>query len=118
MTLIEVIAVLTVLGVVTAIVVPSLVIPPVETVGFGQVVRIGRGAAVARAQTLHLGIDGDGVWRLRDGGEQTVAKGSAPGLPMVNIAFAPSGACLVTSPLPGEWSGWDVARCRPEVRLP
>jgi prepilin-type N-terminal cleavage/methylation domain-containing protein len=113
MTLIEVLVVMTVLGLVSAVVLPALVVPRNEPAGIGQVVRNARALAIRRAQTLRLSVEGSGRWVLRAEAEAVDSGGIATPAP-IELLLSPTGHCRLTSPLPVTWRSWDVSRCRAE----
>ncbi|MBK8247728.1 MAG: hypothetical protein IPK85_10075 [Gemmatimonadetes bacterium] len=115
MTLLEVLVVLAVLGLVTAVVLPSLVVPETEPTGIGQVVRRTRALAITRAQTLRLNVTSDGRWVVRD--EALAIDSGAIATPgQLELWFSPGGRCRLATALPAAWAAWDVTRCRATER--
>lgn len=115
MTLLEVLVVMAVLGLVTAVVLPALVVPPTEPAGIGQVVRRARGLAIARAQTLRLTVAPDGRWVVRDDAF-AIDSGAITAPGRIELWFSPAGHCRLASALPASWTAWDVTRCHATER--
>ena len=111
MTLLEVLVVMAVLGLVTAVVLPALVVPQTEPAGIGQVVRKTRALAITRAQTLRLTVAEDGRWMVRDDA-QAIDSGAIATPGRIELWFSPAGHCRLATALPAAWDGWDVTRCR------
>jgi hypothetical protein len=111
MTLFEVLVVMAVLGLVTAVVLPALVVPQTEPAGIGHVVRKARTLAIARAQTLRLTVADDGRWVVRDDA-QPIDSGAIATPGRLELWFSPAGHCRLATALPTAWGGWDVTRCR------
>lgn len=111
MTLIEIVVAMSVLGLVAAVVLPSLVVPPAEPVSIGHVVRSARGHAIARAQPLVLDVAASGRWQLRTEGGAAVDSGAIDAAFAVAFRLSPAGHCRVATPMPSAWQSWDVARC-------
>lgn len=111
MTLIEIVVAMSMLGLVAAVVLPSLVVPPTEPASIGQVVRNARGRAIARAQPLVLDVAASGRWQLRTEGGAAVDSGAIASAFAVAFNLSPAGHCRIATPMPAQWQSWDVARC-------
>lgn len=117
-TLLELAVALTLIGVVAALALPALATPARREGRLDAVLRVSRGASIARAQSLTLGVASDGAWSLRPGtpGDSTRVLGgmldTAPSAPF-QLQLTPLGVCLLSSPLPAEYGGWDAAACAP-----
>jgi type II secretory pathway pseudopilin PulG len=127
----ELVVVLTLLGVMTALVVPPLTTPVRPATTLAEVVRGARSAALARAQVLQLTVTPGGRWALytlaptdgdtlasgtlapesaTSGGE---AAGTPAGDPSLQLQITALGACLPVPPLSSALRDWDAAACRP-----
>lgn len=117
LTLAEVVVVLVVLGLGTALVLPSFAFPDKRDVTLLDVVRSARASAVARGETLVLRVEATGAWSL-SGHRQpnaALASGQLSGRDVrgVEIGFSPLGGCMLRSSAPQALTAWDVARCAP-----
>ena len=124
-TLLELIVALVVMGVISALVAPSLGAPRERGGGgeLGQVLQAVRGAAIARAQTLSLTVGDDGAWTLTPlapDDSMVVLRGQldAPPSAGFRLQLTAVGACLSSSLLPVEFGTWDAARCAPTRGIP
>ena len=122
-TLLELIVALVVMGIVAALVAPSLGTPRARGGELGQMLHAVRGAAIARAQTLSLTVRDDGAWTLTPlapDDSMVVLRGQLDVSPSVlfRLRLTPVGACLSSSPLPAEFGAWDAARCAPTLGTP
>ncbi len=111
MTLMEVVVVLVILGISTALVTPALL--PVRTpdATLDDVIAGARATAIARAQRLQLTVGVTGSWSLGAPGGEVVASGSlaTTGGQPLRLELSPLGTCVARSGLP---VSWDAARCR------
>ncbi len=115
MTLVELVVVLSLVGLVAAVTLPAIVTPS-EPRGFGQVVRDGRALAVARAQSLRLTITATGAWSLV-ALDSILATGSVASWTLpVELELTPTGACLPRAELPASWRAWDAVQCEAHPR--
>lgn len=122
-TLLELIVALVVMGVISALVAPSLGAPRERGGELGQVLQAVRGAAIARAQTLSLTVGDDGAWTLTPlapDDSMVVLRGQldAPPSAGFRLQLTAVGACLSSSLLPVEFGTWDAARCAPTRGIP
>ena len=122
-TLLELIVALVVMGVISALVAPSLGAPRERGGELGQVLQAVRGAAIARAQTLSLTVGDDGAWTLTPlapDDSMVVLRGQldAPPSAGFRLQLTAVGACLSSSLLPVEFGAWDAARCAPTRGIP
>jgi len=70
-TLLELVVVLALMGLAMAVVAPSLVMrPPSAGEALQRVVTTARRAAINRAQTVTLGVDASGAWRVESAGRE------------------------------------------------
>jgi hypothetical protein len=111
-TLLELVVVLTVLGITAAVVLPSFVLPRASAPTLDMVAQQARERAIARAQSLVLVIGVDGRWMLSTLSEQHVDSGHvlSPGGPMT-IQVSPIGRCALRATSSGAAPAWDAARC-------
>ena len=122
-TLLELIVALVVMGVISALVAPSLGAPRERGGELGQVLQAVRGAAIARAQTLSLTVGDDGAWTLTPlapDDSMVVLRGQLDSPPSAGfrLQLTAVGACLSSSLLPVEFGTWDAARCAPTRGIP
>lgn len=125
-TLLELLVVLALVAVVSAIVGPSVVGRPPREVTLNDAVRAARSAAIARSQVLVLHVAADGRFSLRalpPADTLAVLEGQLRGdpvmrdTPALRLQLSPHGACVPLHPVPAQLQGWDAARCRSEARV-
>jgi type II secretory pathway pseudopilin PulG len=116
-TLLELVAVLFVLGMGAALVLPSFVLPAAPEATVDRLVEGARERAIARAQALTLAVGRDGRWTLATGtpDEAPVDTGHLAVAPAadVRVLVSPLGACVLVAPVAARLGDWDAARCRP-----
>lgn len=117
-TLVEVVVVLVIIGVVSALSLPALLVPRPTPVDVGHVVRVARDAAILRAQPLDLAVTPTGAWRIETSRGDVVTEGRLddPIADSLRVAVGATGTCMLVTPLPSTWSAWDAARCHPVSR--
>ena len=112
-TLLELVVVLSVLGIAAAFVLPSFVLPRQSTSTLDVVAQHARAKAIARAQPLLLEIGPDGRWLLATlpDRQQHVDSGrvESDGVRLW-IDISPIGRCVLRSS-PTRGATWDAARC-------
>jgi type II secretory pathway pseudopilin PulG len=109
-TLLELVVVLTVLGMVAAMATPVLFGAPAEAPSVDGVVAAARASAIARAQTLRLDVAANGAWRLwsPDSPNEPIARGALPPASVpLQLEFTPLGMCLARTAV----SARDAVRC-------
>lgn len=113
-TLLELVVVLTVLGITAAFVLPSFMFARPSVATLDIVAQQARARAIARAQPLTLMIGVDGRWMLATmpDGQQHVDSGQveSPGAPLT-IDVSPVGRCALRAGSPALASAWDAVRC-------
>lgn len=111
MTLMEVVVVLVILGISTALVTPALLPVRAPDATLDDVIAGARATAIARAQRLQLTVGVTGSWSLGAPGGEVVASGSlaTTGGQPLRLELSPLGTCVARSGLP---VSWDAARCR------
>lgn len=118
LTLVEVVAVLVVMGLTAALVVPSLAPPRPGQATLEHVIEASRATAIARSQLLSLRVDREGAWVLAGTpGGAVVREGRLPHSPgrALALQFSPLGSCTPDGPpLPA----WDAARCATTTGTP
>lgn len=121
MTLIELVVAIVIVGIGSALLLPSLGDDWRREPRMGDVVRSARTTALRRAQPLALEISPDGSWRLSlaavDEDAAPLGEGrlrAAPSAPL-RLRLTPLGACIAAAPVPAELEGWDAARCTADV---
>ena len=119
-TLLELLVVLVLLGLLTALTTPALLRSrPDDAPSDARVLASARSAAVRRGETLVLDVAPDGRWRLlvaradsaplSDG---TLASATMPR----RILLTPAGLCLPDDDADASAAPWDAAACRPAAR--
>jgi len=122
-TLLELLVVLLVIGLVTALAAPALVRPQPADVAESSATRVidrARAAAVRRGETLALDVSRDGRWTLLVAHADSLPLDSGtldtrePRVPR-RLVLSPLGLCLpdATDDAPGDaTAAWDAAACR------
>ena len=119
MTLLELIVVLSLLGLMLAVVAPSFIIPAARTESdFARVLDTARRAAILRAEPVTLSLAADGPWRI-DGdatpGAPPIATGllRAPAGRAIRVRISPLGTCVLeTADDNSVVSMWNAVGCR------
>ncbi|MCC6769873.1 MAG: prepilin-type N-terminal cleavage/methylation domain-containing protein [Gemmatimonadaceae bacterium] len=115
-TLLELLVALALVGGMLALVAPALRRPPSRDGQLETVLRAARSAAIARAQTLTISVDGHGNWSVRPlppGDSVEVLGGTLDTPPSVSfeLQLSTMGACTPATVVPPELAGWDAASC-------
>ena len=97
-TLIEVIVVLVLMALATALVAPALVTPRDHTAAITDVIGHGRALAIRRAEAVELRVAPSGAWRLdgiasSEAGPLATGTMTAPPAAAITLVFSPLGAC-------------------------
>ncbi len=122
LTLLELLVVLTLLGLAAALAAPALrppAAPPATPLA--RTVAEARATALRRAEALQLDVDSDGGWRLRARDSvlargQLDARAAGDALPL-RLAISPLGVCVPEprddAPVDAVPAVWDAAGCAP-----
>ena len=117
-TLLELIVVLSLIGLMLAVVAPSFIVPAARSESdFARVLETARRAAILRAEPVTLSLADDGPWRL-DGdatpGAPPIATGllRAPAGRGVRVRISPLGTCVLETMDGGAVATWNLVGCR------
>jgi type II secretory pathway pseudopilin PulG len=113
-TFLELVVVLTLLGITAAVVLPSFVLARPSVPTLDMVAQHARSRAIARAQSLELAIGVDGRWRLAtmpDRGQHIDSGAMEPQGVALAIEVSPVGRCALRAGSPTLVRSWDAARC-------
>jgi prepilin-type N-terminal cleavage/methylation domain-containing protein len=118
-TLLELIVVLSLLGLMLAVVAPSFIVPAAHHESdFARALETARRAAILRAEPVTLALDDDGSWRI-DGDATPGAPPIATGLLRasdgrgVRVRISPLGTCVLeTADNNTVVSTWNAVGCR------